>query len=582
MAGLASKLRRFAGRPWLTVLGAAFLPGALAGSHLAGLIFFLNPSIPFGPAPVLRGVGAYGLAGGAASLVLLAPWTWRSPARARRLLPWTLTAVFALTALLYWTHAARFAYFLPPGINVRLIKAAVLVSLAALIGFYTALLHAVHRRDYGPRSRVGYALLVLATLYVMVERREAYRARPGPAPRPSAVETAQRPKLMVVGLGGATLDAILPLAGQGRLPFFARMVSGGAYGRLASLQPFRPRALWTTLATGKLPYKTGIVGERIYPAPFLGAGTRLEILPLGVGFRFWGVDRAAARPSDSRDRHAPALWEVFPRLGFASGLVGWPASGPVSDEPAFALSDRFFSDGDAAHPVGIAERARLFRVRPEELDPVLASRFAADVDPEVLRGLAADVWRGSLTLFLLDQNRNVDSAFVELDGLEAVSRRYFAGYAAAQLEGAQRADDQRAARTLAAYYAYLDGALEELWNRLPAPKLLVVVSAYGTAAPEGWSRLWRELARRPAMEGTFAGSPDGVLLLYGEGVRQGSLLTGAQLVDVAPTLAYGVGVPVARDLDGRVLTAAFDRGFLARHPLSFLPSYEALAAHQAP
>ena len=65
-------------------------------------------------------------------------------------------------------------------------------------------------------------------------------------------------------------------------------------------------------------------------------------------------------------------------------------------------------------------------------------------------------------------------------------------------------------------------------------------------------------------------------MLYGEGVREGSLLTGAHLVDLAPTLAYGLSVPVARDLDSRVLTAAFSRGFLARHPLTFLPSYETL------
>ena len=244
----------------------------------------------------------------------------------RRLLPWTLTLAFALTALLYWTHASSFAYFLPPGINVRLIKAAVLVSLAALIGFYTALLHAVHRRDYGRRSRFGYALLAVATLYVMVERREAYRPRPGPAPRPSAVEPAQRPRLLVVGLAGATLDAVLPLAGQGRLPFFARVESDGAYGRLSSLPPFRPRALWTTLATGKLPYKHGVVGEEVYPAPFLAPGASLDILPVGTGFRHWGIGQPApgrATPATSGCSLCgrPSLASVCP----AAWSVGRPA-----------------------------------------------------------------------------------------------------------------------------------------------------------------------------------------------------------------------------------------------------------------
>ena len=68
-----------------------------------------------------------------------------------------------------------------------------------------------------------------------------------------------------------------------------------------------------------------------------------------------------------------------------------------------------------------------------------------------------------------------------------------------------------------------------------------------------------------------------MLLLYGEGIRPGSLVTGARLVDVAPTLIYGLGFPVSRELDGQVLTTAFDKSFLARNPVAFFPSYEGLA-----
>ena len=80
-----------------------------------------------------------------------------------------------------------------------------------------------------------------------------------------------------------------------------------------------------------------------------------------------------------------------------------------------------------------------------------------------------------------------------------------------------------------------------------------------------------------ALGGEFQGGPDGVLLLYGEGIRPGALLTGARLVDVAPTLLYGLGFPVSRELDGQVLTSAFDKSFLARNPVAFFPSYEGLA-----
>jgi hypothetical protein len=120
----------------------------------------------------------------------------------------------------------------------------------------------------------------------------------------------------------------------------------------------------------------------------------------------------------------------------------------------------------------------------------------------------------------------------------------------------------------------------------PGPRLLAIVSAYGVESPGGaWEQLRGEVSRNTLRRGRSDHSPDGILLLYfetangdsgNEEIAPGALLTGARLVDVAPTLLYGLGYPVARDFDGQVLTSAFEKGFLARHPLTFLPSYEAL------
>ena len=101
-----------------------------------------------------------------------------------------------------------------------------------------------------------------------------------------------------------------------------------------------------------------------------------------------------------------------------------------------------------------------------------------------------------------------------------------------------------------------------------------MVSAYGAEGRRDRLSLSGDAAE---LEGRFGLAPDGALLLYGEGIQPGALITGARLVDVAPTLLYALGFPSARDLDGQVLTAAFDKGFLARHPLTILPSFEGLA-----
>jgi hypothetical protein len=50
---------------------------------------------------------------------------------------------------------------------------------------------------------------------------------------------------------------------------------------------------------------------------------------------------------------------------------------------------------------------------------------------------------------------------------------------------------------------------------------------------------------------------------------------------VAPTLLYLMGLPVARDMEGRVLTEILDPDFARQNPLTFIPSYESLAVAPA-
>jgi predicted AlkP superfamily phosphohydrolase/phosphomutase len=51
--------------------------------------------------------------------------------------------------------------------------------------------------------------------------------------------------------------------------------------------------------------------------------------------------------------------------------------------------------------------------------------------------------------------------------------------------------------------------------------------------------------------------PDGVLILAGAGVKPGTQLEGASILDLAPTILHAMNVPVPEDLDGRVLAEAF-------------------------
>lgn len=563
-------------RGW-RVLGLNLLPGLLAGAHAANQLFFLNPGLPFAPRTLTRVGLVYAAIGGLLSLTLLTPITWGKGDRVKKLLPWAITFVLAVVAITDFVFASRYSYYLPPGINRRMIKAALWLTLVSLIFFYTALLHTLHRRPYSFRSRSGLILLALASIYVVAERREAFDPIPGPAPLPSVVELDQRPTLYVVGLGGASLDAILPLATQGRLPFFARLLEEGVYARPRSLAPVQGEALWTTLATGRLPYKHGIVSNQVFPAGLVAQDGWVSMLPTRIGTHLWET-LTTPKLIDATHRKTVAIWDVLERLRFDTGLVGWPVTDPVPVEGSFGFSHRYFQGyfrAPMAQPGELAERGVLFQVNPEEIDPLLLEELVGRVPYVFLQDLAEDLWRESLSLFLLEQQQEAKASFIMLPGLARVSSRNFGGFAAVQFAGVQREPYLGAAQRLTAYYRHLDQFLATLWERETGPKILAVVSAYGFEAPEGWRRL-RALMTGRRTNGLYQQAPDGLFVMLGDGIREGDFLEDVQLVDIMPTLLYSLGCPIARDLDGQVLTRAFTSAFLARHPLTVVPSYETL------
>lgn len=60
---------------------------------------------------------------------------------------------------------------------------------------------------------------------------------------------------------------------------------------------------------------------------------------------------------------------------------------------------------------------------------------------------------------------------------------------------------------------------------------------------------------------------DGMLVMAGPNIRQGSTIEGAAIQDLAPTLLHSMGVPVPVGMDGRVLEDAYVDGYMESFPL---------------
>lgn len=63
--------------------------------------------------------------------------------------------------------------------------------------------------------------------------------------------------------------------------------------------------------------------------------------------------------------------------------------------------------------------------------------------------------------------------------------------------------------------------------------------------------------------------PEGIFVLKGEGVRPGSRLEEAEIIDITPTLYYLFGVEIFKDVDGSVLRSAFEEEFQDRNRVKY-------------
>jgi tetratricopeptide (TPR) repeat protein len=126
--------------------------------------------------------------------------------------------------------------------------------------------------------------------------------------------------------------------------------------------------------------------------------------------------------------------------------------------------------------------------------------------------------------------------------------------------------------TVAEWYIYQDELLGRLLAQIDLDTTAVfVLSDHGFKSGERRIRSEETVDIRKAH---LDHEPDGIFLAAGPHLRQGVAIEGASVLDVTPTLLHYLGLPVGRDMDGKVIEGVFEPGFLEEHPIRYMASYE--------
>lgn len=114
-------------------------------------------------------------------------------------------------------------------------------------------------------------------------------------------------------------------------------------------------------------------------------------------------------------------------------------------------------------------------------------------------------------------------------------------------------------------YEFSDHLVAEtlaLSGQVPGTETVVIV-----VSDHGWDDALREHDM----------APDGIFLMSGGPTLVGGPRGRLHIYDVAPTILALLGLPVPRDMDGRVATEMVDPAFWAAHPIQYISTYESTA-----
>lgn len=525
------------------------LAGAIFGLYMAHLLYFLNPQVDITPGRLATVTIVYGIICGL--LFGTALWLLRLlrvkifgiPAsegtyRAHGF-GYVVLAAF-IAAALYWMHLYVFRIGLLPIGAVRVLAKA--TNLITSTAFALLLLWFVERNADRRQSRIIFVagvVLIAISSFFLYQRRDSYRTEKQSVVVADVGTVAGQRPVIVVAVRNLPYDWVLTLTGEGSLPFFEQAKKKSYFARLEPFPTLDPSALWASMATGKLPFRHGVTGRFAYRTPLNGRepAERFLILPSGVGFRVWGlippVERISA-PLPAGD--SLPLWVLFQRVGLQAAVIDWPEAGPVSAPlaaPTAAVVQRFNGSG----------RAR----------------------ERIIRGLAGDLTTSARIRAAAGDSR-FRLVIGALNGFEQAQRAIHIFTNDLPPRSTIKGEVVRA------YAEQIDSMLASMARQFP-DHLLVVISPSGPVPPPLAATPYALL--RDWISTEDPGADDGFVLIAGAGVAHPEKPSPASPDDIVPTVLYAAGLPVGRDMDGRVLTDAFTDDQLRSNPLSVVQTYEA-------
>lgn len=377
-------------------------------------------------------------------------------------------------------------------------------------------------------------------------------------------------RVYLIGLDGASWNLMEQPLREGKLPNFKRLMEGGSYGPLQSFVPTKSPILWTSIATGKTQLKHGIGN-------------------------FTAEKDGKMIPVSGSQRVVKAFWNIASDYGLSTGVINWWVTWPPEKVNGYMISDRW-RNGNAKQLEGMVltyppdldkELPKIGLTKEKYLEDCQKFGLPTAVHPPAQSKNVDLLFDGYKTYWGQDKavreacrrmtaKHPVDVFGVVFRIIDVSSHLYWT-YLDADLVDKMRAKqaagtmtpediktiDAAFVKLIEPIYIYADHILGEFLKYQDKDTTYIICSDHGFKFEEG--RYGHSSMKQP---------PDGVVILNGPMFKRNNRIDGATLLDITPTLLYLEGIPLGRDMDGKVLFKAFYPDFIKKYPPTLVASHD--------
>lgn len=355
--------------------------------------------------------------------------------------------------------------------------------------------------------------------------------------------------ILFIGIDGLDWGMVEPLAEQDLLPNFKRLINHGAFAKINTNENRGSSAVyWTTIATGQLSQKHGIE-DFVIRDPLSG-----EMVPY-----------------TSNARKTKAFWNIFTERGISVGIIGWYLTWPVEKVKGLMVSS-YYSLKSKASPTwkgtvyeGIDNMVYPLDLKNEinEFIQMGKNKYRQSIRQIIIHSTLKTQGR---ILTSVKWSIMADQIFAEIGinlykkikprvfavyfcGIDVIGHRFTSKDPEKQKRITEEFGDMHRN-----YYLHIDKLIGPFLNFADTKTIIIIASDHGLMGGDHTN--------------------NGVFIIFGPKIKKNIRLEKPiNLTDICPTMLYLMGLPVAKDMDGRVFEDAISEEYLNAHKIKYINSY---------